>query len=341
MIELTYDTTVGELTSLEELMRTMTEDNQIHHDVINKLWQVYAADKGIPKAQRRGAIVILGMIAVARRQVVTERIDTLLNIGLGPIGKADLVLARYTCVALQRVSGSHKKIKGSLIDKSTRLPMDNIVFARLKEAIEYPSNSKEWFGMAEQAINTIYVLGEQPDLVCNELIKTLTRRVFAAQPQPRAQSPTQDDDVEMNDADESTQPDRRSRAGSVSTMAPATPAANRTMAAEQSNDMGNAFHLSQLVFVVGHVALKHIVHLELVEREWKRRKDEAAKAEKGPAKNAKDQDEIEQVAGNAEDEIGDTIHNIRERELLFGPNSLLALYGPMIIDICGKKGLYK
>ncbi|KAG8680740.1 Condensin complex subunit [Ceratobasidium sp. 395] len=319
----------------------MTEDNQIHHDVINKLWQVYAADKGIPKAQRRGAIVILGMIAVARRQVVTERIDTLLNIGLGPIGKADLVLARYTCVALQRVSGSHKKVKGSLIDKSTRLPMDNIVFARLKEAIEYPSNSKEWFGMAEQAINTIYVLGEQPDLVCNELIKTLTRRVFAAQPQPRAQSPTQDDDVEMNDADESTQPDRRSRAGSVSTMAPATPAANRTMAAEQSNDMGNAFHLSQLVFVVGHVALKHIVHLELVEREWKRRKDEAAKAEKGPAKNAKDQDEIEQVAGNAEDEIGDTIHNIRERELLFGPNSLLALYGPMIIDICGKKGLYK
>ncbi|KAG9093663.1 Condensin complex subunit [Ceratobasidium sp. 370] len=344
MIELTYNTTVGELTSLEELMRTMTDDNQIHPDVVNKLWQVYgkcAADKGILKAQRRGAIVILGMIAVARRQVVTERIDTLLNIGLGPFGKADLVLARYTCVALQRVSGSHKKVKGSLIDKSTRLPMDNVVFARLRDAIEYPSNSKEWFGMAEQAINTIYVLGEQPDIICTELIKTFTRRVFAAQPQPRPETQAQDDDVEMNDPDESTQPDRRSRAGSVSTMAPETPAANRTMAVEQSNDIGNAFHLSQLVFIVGHVVLKHIVHLELVEREWKRRKDEAAKAEKRPAKNAKEQDEIEQVAGNAEDEIGDTIHNIRERELLYGPTSLLALYGPMIVDICGKTKLYK
>jgi hypothetical protein len=31
---------------------------------------------------------------------------------------------------------------------------------------------------------------------------------------------------------------------------------------------------SQLLFVVGHVAIKHIVLLELVEREWKRQKDE-------------------------------------------------------------------
>ncbi|KAG8732139.1 Condensin complex subunit, partial [Ceratobasidium sp. 414] len=339
MIELTYNTTVGELTSLEELMRTMTDDNQVHPDVANKLWQVYAADKDILKAQRRGAIVILGMIAVARREVVTERIDTLLNIGLGPFGKADLVLARYTCVALQRVSGSHKKVKGSLIDKSTRLPMDNVIFARLRDTIEYPTSSKEWFGMAEQAINTIYVLGEQPDTLCTELIKIFTRRVFAAQPQPRSPTQAQDNDVEM-DPDESTQPDRRSRAGSVPTMAPEAPAASRTVALEQSNDTGNVFHLSQLVFIVGHVALKHVVHLELVEREWKRR-NEAAKAEKRPAKNAKEQDEIEQVAGNAEDDIGDTIQNIRERELLYGPTSLLALYGPMIIDICGKTKLYK
>jgi hypothetical protein len=48
---------------------------------------VTGADKDIPRSQRRGAIVILGMVAVARRQVVTERIDTLLNVGLGPLGK--------------------------------------------------------------------------------------------------------------------------------------------------------------------------------------------------------------------------------------------------------------
>lgn len=39
-------------------------------------------------------------------------------------------------------------------------------------------------------------------------------------------------------------------------------------------DVGDAFELAQLLFVVGHVAIKHIVYLELVEREWKRQKDE-------------------------------------------------------------------
>jgi condensin complex subunit 1 len=69
------------------------------------------------------------MLALAKRSVVTDRVDTLLKVGLGPLGKvgkfrhliisqvdqfiqADLTLARYTCVALQRLNGSAKKIKG-------------------------------------------------------------------------------------------------------------------------------------------------------------------------------------------------------------------------------------
>ncbi|EUC53540.1 condensin complex subunit 1 [Rhizoctonia solani AG-3 Rhs1AP] len=338
MIELTYDSTVAELTSLEELMRTMAEDNQIHPDIINTPWQVYGTDNNIPKAQRRGAIVILGMIALAKQKVVTDRIDTLLHVGLGPLGKEDLVLARYTCVALQRVSGSHKKVKGSLVDKSTRLPMTNVVFTRLRDAIEYPSSSKEWFGMAEQAINTIYQLGEQPDTLCSDLIKTFTRRVFAppAKTAPPAENTGEDDEMADGDGDTSMQaPDP--------TQDPAVPEPSQQPV--KSGDIGNAFHLSQMVFVVGHVALKHIVHLELVEREWKRRKDEATKAEKKPAKGSKAAtaavDDIEQVAGNAEDDIGDMIQSIREKELLSGPNSLLALYGPMIKEICGTPKTYK
>lgn len=164
----------------------MMADDLIHPDVIAKLWQVYSesprahlhacawianrqssdADQDIPRPQRRGAIIILGMLAVARREIVTERVDLLLKIGLGPLGKADLVLARYTCVALQRVSGSVKKVKGksveppdctgnqqslifssllgSLSDKSNRLPMDNPIFQRLEDVIKHPASSLQW-----------------------------------------------------------------------------------------------------------------------------------------------------------------------------------------------------
>jgi condensin complex subunit 1 len=39
---LTYNSTLAELTSLEEMMRYMMDDDQIHSDVVNKLWQVYS-----------------------------------------------------------------------------------------------------------------------------------------------------------------------------------------------------------------------------------------------------------------------------------------------------------
>ena len=45
------------------------------------------SDRPLPKQQRRGAIIIIGMLALARRSVVQDRVDVLLKIGLGPVGK--------------------------------------------------------------------------------------------------------------------------------------------------------------------------------------------------------------------------------------------------------------
>lgn len=42
LYRLTYDATLAELTSLEEMMRSMMQDGQVHNDVIMKLWQVYS-----------------------------------------------------------------------------------------------------------------------------------------------------------------------------------------------------------------------------------------------------------------------------------------------------------
>lgn len=55
----------------------------------------------------------------------------------------------------------------------------------------------------------------------------------------------------------------------------------------------------------------------------------------------KEGEELDQVAGNAEDEIGERIAGIRETELLYGPESLLAIYGPMLVHICGSPHKFK
>ncbi|KDQ52062.1 hypothetical protein JAAARDRAFT_62069 [Jaapia argillacea MUCL 33604] len=331
MIELTYEATLAELTSLEEMMRSMMDDDQIHPDVVAKLWQVYSSDRPLPKAQRRGAIIIIGMLALAKRAVVTDHVDTMLRVGLGAFGKADPTLARYTCVALQRLNGSAKKVKGSLLDKTLRISMDNAIFRRLQETIEYPCRSKEWFGLAEQAINTVYALGEHPDMLCDDLIKNLTRRAFtrrnARPPSPPAKDPdAMDEDVPADGEPPETQ--------------------TQETGSQNDKDVGDAFELSQLLFVVGHVAIKHIVYLELVEREWKRQKEEKQAAEKMAAgtsspSRVKEGEELDQVAGNAEDEIGERIAAVRETELLYGEQSLLSIYGPMIVHICGSPHKFK
>ncbi|RPD66651.1 hypothetical protein L226DRAFT_557654 [Lentinus tigrinus ALCF2SS1-7] len=330
MIELTYDATLAELTSLEEMMRQFMDDGSIHDDVITKLWQVYSSQRPLQRAQRRGAVIILGMLALAKRHVVADRVDTLVKIGLGDLGKVDLTLARYTCMALQRLNGSAKKVKGSLLDKTLRLDMENSLFQKLQEAVERPCRSKEWFPMAEQAINTIYALGERPDLLCNSIIKNLTRRAFARKPSGGSQS------------QESLAKDPDAMDEDLAEVDPDT-TQNQTQA-DDGKDTGDAFELSQLLFVVGHVAIKQIVFLELVEREWKRQKHEKEIAEKigGAADNkSKEQEELDQVAGNAEDEIGERVAGMREVELLYGKHSLLATFGPMLVHICGSPHKFK
>jgi condensin complex subunit 1 len=140
--------------------------------------------------------------------------------------------------------------------------MDNPIFHRLKDMVEQLCRSKEWFVFAEQAINTIYALGEHPDELCNDLIKNLTLRAFSRPPK----APEMPADVQDMDVDEQ-------REGDDTMSTPGTVSSGKSQT-QGEKDVGDAFELSQLLFVVGHVAIKHIVFLELVEREWKRQKDE-------------------------------------------------------------------
>lgn len=121
--------------------------------------------------------------------------------------------------------------------------------------------------MAEQAINTVYALAERPDIFCDNLIKNLTRRVFGPKP------------AKVDQPAEAAAPAEDAEPMAVDEDAPGanTSQAEKSMSqdsAAEDKDVGDAFELSQLLFVVGHVAIKHIVFLELVEREWKRQKHE-------------------------------------------------------------------
>ena len=103
--------------------------------------------------------------------------------------------------------------------------------------------------------------------------------------------------------------------------------------------------LSQLLFIVGHIAIKQIVHLELCELDFKRRKAEKEKkktAKASPANSGEvEQDELDLIGGTTEDDFTEAMTHIRERELLYGEDSLLSNFGPLVTEICSNNTAYQ
>ncbi|KAI8991499.1 non-SMC mitotic condensation complex subunit 1-domain-containing protein [Mycotypha africana] len=376
LIQLTYNTTLAELTSLEQLLSVMMAEGKISNEVIQKLWSVYGFTQGrIQKSQRRGAIIILGMLAKAKTSIVADKIDVMLKIGLGFLGKADLELAKYTCIALQRLEGAKERSRS--VQEGVRFLLHHAMFTRLKDIIEQPTESHLWFSMAEQAINTIYLLCKDPEAICEELIRNKTNKVFGSLPKNNcfsmSPSPAGTDTSNFQQHMDSTLLDYDLSMTQQVLPFPQHPLYQSPM------------ELSQLFFLVGHVALKEIVHLEIVEAAWKRKKSEKVtdlkknkKKKNKKSKKKKDtdndittddevepidreeevkeeeeeddeednndaamEDELDQVGGGtAEDDIGDAMTRIREREILFGPNSLLGVFGPLITEVCVRNKIY-
>ncbi|KAI1826383.1 armadillo-type protein [Xylaria intraflava] len=355
MISLTSGTTPAELTSLEQLLATMMKQGMISDRVTTKLWDVYGFQKReISRSQRRGAIIVLGMLATASPEIVIGEMETMLRFGLGSHGRADLQLAKYTCIALRRLNPTGRQAKDATT--FSRLPNEHAVLSKLAAITEVPSESKEWFGVAEQAINAIYALAKHPDTLCTEIIRRRTKVVFAAQQKsPPASRPGSRDNATTsvtggNGMTQNFQTMALDAPTQTINQPPPEPPAEPKEKA--------AIALSQLLFVVGHVAIKQIVHLELCELDFKRRKQDkekeapkadAPRASMGrrrktttPAPVAEEAgDELDLIGGTTEDDFTEAMAHIRERELLFGPQSLLSNFGPMVAEICSRSDIYK
>jgi len=59
----------------------------------------------------RTALMIITMIAQAEPNIITDNLDILVKIGLGPRAKDDLLLARDTCRMLLKIKQNSKDIE--------------------------------------------------------------------------------------------------------------------------------------------------------------------------------------------------------------------------------------
>lgn len=292
LIGLTLKASVADLASLEKLLGLMYAAMMINFEVINVLWQIYNLSDCSEEVrrQKRGAIIILGMLSLEDNQIAIKGFDSLLNIGLGDEGKDDLILGRYTCIALQRVIPADAKKNSTMV----KIPREEEAITKFKQILIDYNENPEWYSISEEAIDAIFQLSSEPDRVCSDVIKTKAVAVFG---------------------------DNR--------------------ASVENPDVA----LSQLLFIVGHVAIKTIVFLEKLEGQFKKKKHEA-ESKKGTANSnnsstaadaqeeAEGENELEMIGGTSEDDFADAVVHVKERELLYGDYSLLGRFGPLVKEIC-------
>jgi len=175
------------------------------------------------------------------------------------------------------------------------------------------------FGVAEQAIGAIYALAKHPDTLCSAILRRKTRQVFERRTPEATAEPL--GGIEGASGLPSPPPEEREK--------------------KQRGSLA----LSQLLFIVGHIAIKQIVHLELCELDFKRRKAEKEKVKTADAslKNSADgeQDELDLIGGTTEDDFTERMSHVRERELLYGEHSLLSNFGPLVTEICSNNTAYQ
>lgn len=287
LIELTFSASAADLASLEKLLCMMYENGHINQDIIRVIWQIYNMDPNEDgpfgsKEQFRGSIIILGMLAWSDHNIVLRGLDNLLNVGLGQKGQNDLVFAKYSCVALQRIIPHINKNNDTI-----KIDREEEAVGKLQEVLTGYTEHPEWYAVAEQAIGAIYLISSRPDDVCSDIIKKKCLRTFN----------------------------------------------------NRGKDELSSVSLSQLLFVVGHVAIKTIVHLEMMEAIFKKKKLETESLKKKEI-SQDSKDELEMIGGTSEDDFADAVIYIREREILYGEGSLLARFGPLVKEICYNAARY-
>ncbi|XP_069703056.1 condensin complex subunit 1 [Periplaneta americana] len=325
--------------ALEELVTSWVANGSIDKACIQVLWERFSMN--IPDTSEDdslAALILLGIAAKAEVQTVSSNISVLVSIGLGERGRANYRLVKETCQVLLRLAV--RKPSTNSKEPALRFPRDHEIFTNITDILKsglWNMNDDNYICMSAEAIDVIYQLAEQPDIICGTLLQELIAQVKLGK------APENEFDALLEEP--SQKPSEPS--SEVPTSCPVEV-------------------MSRLVFMIGHVSLRHMLYLDIaVFCELKRRnflreeRDEAAniknkkkkrqsRGDKSALVNASyvsasetprnrqdpsEDDEMGVVGAVADDQEAEYILNVCENDIVTGEN-LLASLSPLLVTIC-------
>eukprot|EP01127_Copromyxa_protea_P011016 TRINITY_DN2736_c2_g1_i1.p1 TRINITY_DN2736_c2_g1~~TRINITY_DN2736_c2_g1_i1.p1 ORF type:complete len:1452 (+),score=318.59 TRINITY_DN2736_c2_g1_i1:57-4412(+) len=331
LIQLTSGATLGHLTSLEEFVQIAVKKEKIPKRVGAMLWKIYENEPEEPDQEKqnnpqelakreealakcRGALMILTMMANSDSSVITPKLNSIVS-SLGARSRRDPLIAKYACIALQKLSmgisptsESTSNSKEAAKETDTRYRSDAQTFSHVKNFLTSVSvPASDWFAGAEQAVIAIYNVCEGPDIFMGDIIKTMTSRLFpTCFPDGRYKSP------------------RKQTSSQAASQITAVTTDGQVKASE----------VAKLFFLIGQVALRQLIYVEDIHKEIRRKL--VAESESKKAKNSAEEEAIEKELGTAlaaqqEQEEKD---EKEAKDQIVSTKNLLGVFGPMITSVC-------
>ncbi|XP_014212154.1 condensin complex subunit 1, partial [Copidosoma floridanum] len=215
----------GQSAALSKLVTSWRKNNELDAEALKVMWEMFSLKlANTTPEESRSALMLLTMAAQAEANIITDNLDVLIKVGLGPRGQADLLLARDTCRAFLAIKQDCSKD----IDKCPiKYPNDHEIFTQVCNYLkENFLDEKEngYISFATDAINVVYHLADQPAELMEDVIIHVAK-------------------------------------------------AGQFIRSPDSPDVAiAALQIARLLFLVGHVGIREMVHLDqFVYKELKRR----------------------------------------------------------------------
>ncbi|KAM6418609.1 condensin complex subunit 1 [Pluvialis apricaria] len=316
------DASLGTIQCLEEIISEFVQKDEIKPAVIQLLWERFTEKSQCSSLERRAAVMLLGMMARGKPEIIGSNLDVLVTSGLSEKACEDYRLAQEVCNAISKLSGNLKPAQGK-DNAPFRLPQNHMLFGCLSETVSkgFAQPSSHWIPFMEAAVTLIYQLAEGAEEICAHILQVCSQQVLEKLQEADGQ-----------EADPGVSPSR------VSDGASSLP----------------TFLLMHLLSLVGQVALQQVAYLEVsVSAELRRRRilrdakkdkrhsDSSTKKQRprSTGDEATMEEELGLVGASADDAEAELIRSICETELLDGKH-LFSAFVPLVLKICNNPGLY-
>ncbi|TRZ15379.1 hypothetical protein HGM15179_011761 [Zosterops borbonicus] len=315
------DASLGTIQCLEEIISEFVQKDEIKPAVTQLLWERFTEKSPCSPLERRAAVMLLGMMARGKPEIIGSNLDILVTMGLSEKACEDYRLPQEVCNVISKLARNPKPA----LEKNSapfRLPQDHMLFGCLSETVSkgFAQPSSHWIPFMESAVTLIYQLAEGAEEICADILHKCSQQALEK---------LQEADEQKADAEDS--PHRVSDgAGSLST-----------------------FLLLHLVSLVGQVALQQVAYLEvsvsaelrrrriLKEEKTKKKSDTSTRKQRAQSTGNETtmEEELGLVGATADDTEAELIRSICETELLDGKH-LFSAFVPLVLKICNNPGLY-